>query len=382
MPDRVSQRVLRHRLSVGALTLLLCTAAAAIGAAAIWTWRPGWVDAAQAFWVERHERAARESLARAERLLPHDRVAAVVALRDLQSALQPVRRFHRLDPYKRRGLELLVETLHDRPADQLPWLDRWIEFEPFDLRPKVLRARTLLGLPGRGYEGRAALQALFERFPESGRVAPPWIALLLAEGAGAEAGRALVAHLRAGGAPLPLGDRRDQQWTIAYDKGDGLDLAGMRPARAAVDERAFALSFPILPGTHSVRLQPPAGLALTLRRPRLQVEVPGQGIDLPLDATTLPTVGIAWEDAALVFDAAGFAAMFLQLPVQAPVAVPCALRADCELPDLAWLRALFAAPEAVDAAFAACAGADPVQRWAAHRVHDLQSRVAGLEGPR
>jgi hypothetical protein len=304
-----------RRLLLAGRLLSAGLALAALGTAAVWRWRPQWVDAVDQALVRRHLEADRQRIEAAAALAGRDPAAAIEELRGLcarfsgglrsehrgqrwAEASAILARLLRAGGQRDQALELCRERVRFHPLDLIAHLDL------IDLLAQDLRDSN---------EHDQRLHELHALLPENQAVTQRMLAYLAGKRQHAAWGKALAAHLRSA---------RRYAFRILVDwpgiPSTWILSEPFQPQCAAGILRSELL---LAAGAAGVRVQPPAGV--TLHDPRL--EVAGLG-------------AIAGEASA---DGPVFA---LPAPLPAPAAARFGAGVDVAEPP--WLQAILLGPDA------------------------------------
>lgn len=248
-------------LANGTRLLLLAVCGAAGGTAAIWHWRPEWVDAADDWLVHRHVESWRERAraigAEADPTRQQEQYAAL--LRDLQF----VQRQDRLADVVGLCLSELSRICEQRGEldAAAKWLEQRVEFDDHDLIAAARLGALECRVPDRRDTGLQRLADLCARFPGQPTATNAFVRALAEAGRPADAARALAEALKA---------LQSRLWSLAWDPGTGTGIdrferrVDLMPARDGADtvlrcnfaEPVSGLAL-FLPAFHAARMTLP-----------------------------------------------------------------------------------------------------------------------------
>jgi len=168
--------------------LLLFITLAGVGIALVWIYVPKKVMEIDNRTKARHLGSFQKRLDAARNLLSEGKPEGRMALEALLADLSHVRKGDQLKRVKEQCFQALEPTylLPDDSQKLVQFYTEWRAFDNRDLRPEVGLASTLLSIPERKEEGKAALTQLYERIPEAPLVADAYAAILLEQGSPAD----------------------------------------------------------------------------------------------------------------------------------------------------------------------------------------------------
>jgi hypothetical protein len=352
-------------LAHGSRAFLLGICGIAGGTAAVWTWKPDWVDAVDDACVRRYVTRYRERFDAISREADAGRKAR--AFEALLDELAWVRRQDRLADIVDQcfaQLSALAEAGNDLTA-AVDWMTRRVEFDDHDLLAAARLGALECRVPGRLDAGLQRLQQLVTAYPGH-----PTAVVALAT-AQADAGRPADA---AATVQQALGALRSNLWTISWDAGTGIHREERRvetvPMREG-DEQVFR--FRIAEPLIGLAVFPPAFHSGLLEQPRL--EHGGAAIELAAGNAETFQLRAAAGRAATTGESGPALGLHWDTPI--PADTPLVLRwRDTPLPELAYADALLH-PAVAAWLDHAPAGADP---QALQRLRCCRARAALVGG--
>lgn len=263
-------------LANAARLLLLGICCAAGGTAAIWRWRPEWVDGFEAQLVQQHVRAPFDRLAELDK--ETDPARREAGYRVLLAELEHVRRQDRVADVVTGCYERLSQIAEGKGDLQaaLDWTNEQTTFESGDglspARRADLECRNVISAARRGDlecridglrdEGIKDLRALNKKYPGHPIVGRTLVAGLLRADKVADAAAVLDAEIAA---------VRSNLWTISWDAGAGLDRMSRRVELMPVAEgKEMTFRFRVAEPITGLLLMPPAFHCGVLQHPRLE----------------------------------------------------------------------------------------------------------------
>ncbi len=230
-----------------------------------WTGRKVWIEDWDRSLVQAHVDDPAGRMEGAENIRGADPAASIALAQALMDDLAEVTPLDRLDPVVRRTLQgiILNHRRLDQTEEALETCEAWVEFDENNLRAWVELAELRLLLPAQRSAGLDLMQELFERTPQVGYLAGPWVAALMEEGRYLEAMGAAVKSDR-----LSLAN----SWTVSWMDGRPRKTtrrARLTPMRTGEDgiRMEFSLQGPVA----SMRVELPNGAPLTLVDPVLEI---------------------------------------------------------------------------------------------------------------
>lgn len=256
-----------QKLAHAGRALLLVGALCAAGTAAVWTWRPAWIEAYE---TSQRERVLSEPRAWLEQALEAeaegDLASAIAGFEDVARRLEDVRPGERLEASRTKALERLV-TLVEDPRAKLAWAETWTAFDELNAPGLLQRAQARLEIPEERERGIEELGALFDRLPETPFVAEAWFGVLSREGRHAELLEGLHEHY----------ERLEScHWKLNWSEGvdaGARELRGFLLAQLSGDE--LRIEWILEAAVAGFRLYLPPHASLTLIEPELTISRAG-----------------------------------------------------------------------------------------------------------
>jgi tetratricopeptide (TPR) repeat protein len=229
-----------------------------------WTLRREWIEDWDASWVAAHVDGPTARIEEAEAGRGADPAGSIELSEALMDDLEDVEPWDRLDPVVRRTLQNIV--LNHRRLEQHEQAalaaERWVDFDPNNLRARAELGELLMLVPERREEGLRVLEELFTLVPQLDYAAVAYVEALIGEGRHLDAMDAASKSDR-----LTLAN----SWIVSWM--DGRPKKQTRRARLTPvlwgDE--LRLEFSLAGPVASMRVELPNGAPLTLIDPVLEI---------------------------------------------------------------------------------------------------------------
>lgn len=292
----------------------LALAAGALCVLIVWTLSPTKVDTFGQWIVDSYEKVYSARLRTAEKTLQKDRDQGVKAVETLLRDLHRIKKRDRLDPIKRRSLELVTEALskeHSQLERAIYWADQWVDFDEKDLNGHVRRVELLGRAARRQTEARDTSSRLYGMVPETEAVVQLYAETMIEQGKIADAFNAVSDY-----AEHYLNAVVPSFWQLFWDSGDGFNETQSKKVEWILDGHGkLTLSVNLTAPVRQLRVDPPPFSRLMILEPKMVTKVDGKETTMQLWNISLGVHQMTQADRALETTGEGDPFFYWELPM-------------------------------------------------------------------
>lgn len=211
------------------------------------------MDPEQKFFVDSYRKHFEKKLEKAIRHLKTADTNKYDKLILFLSDIETIKKMDRLDPVKRKGLEIISQSCfqENNYEEALFWTNKWLEFDDRDLYAALQKAEILYCMPEKKEEGISLFRTFYQKLPEVEFIARAYGDMQFREGNYAEA---VCSYYRL----LTLQDRLEKWgWEIYWDIGNGFNANHKKsifPESFGIKGIRFSLE--LSPGVTRLRIDP------------------------------------------------------------------------------------------------------------------------------